>query len=138
MAPKIRRVMFRPPRLNKRLPSVALVLLALFAQIWLAQVSTAHLGEMLQQQAMWRDICTTQTTPLSEESPDAPPAHAMEGMHCPVCSAVAVSFTPTRMPPVVAAPAADALYRVRVASAEVPGPRHTNLRPPPQAPPATA
>lgn len=133
-------VTFRPPcsRPGKRLPAAALVLLALFAQFWLAQVSTAHWGQMLQHQALWRDVCSTQNTPTSSESPDAPPAHAMGGMHCPVCSAVAVSFTPSRMPAAVAAPAADAFYRVRVASATLPASRHTNLRPPPQGPPATA
>lgn len=117
---------------------MALVLLALFAQLWLAQVSTAHLGQMLQQQALWSDICSTQTTPYSEENPDAPPAHAMGGMHCPVCSAVAAGFTSARMPAEGTTPSADAFYRVRVASVDLPEPRHTNLRPPPQAPPATA
>lgn len=136
----MRSVTSRPfrSRTSRRLPAVALVLLALFAQLWLAQVSTAHLGQMLQQQALWRDVCTTQATPASQEQPDAPPAHAMGGMHCPVCSAVAVSLTPTRMPAAVAPPATDAFYRVRVASADLPEPRHTNLRPPPQAPPAAA
>lgn len=136
----MRGVTFRPLRLShgNRLPAVALALLALFAQLWLAQVSTAHLGQMLQQQALWSDICSTQGTSHSQENPETPPTHAMGGMNCPVCSAAAASFTPAAPPTVVAAPAEDAFYRVGVASADLPGPRQANLRPPPQAPPAAA
>ena len=136
----MRGVTSRPLRSSRgnRLPAMALALLALFAQLWLAQVSTAHLGQMLQQQALWSDICSTQGLSHSPENPDTPPAHAMGGMNCPVCSAAAASFTPTCLPTAVAAPAEDAFYRVRVASADLPGPRRANLRPPPQAPPAAA
>ncbi|WP_198403256.1 DUF2946 family protein, partial [Acidovorax delafieldii] len=104
----------RPLRSSRgnRLPAMALALLALFAQFWLAQVSTAHLGQMLQQQALWSDICSTQGSSHSRENPDTPPTHAMGGMNCPVCGTAAASFTPAALPTAVAAPVEDAFYRV--------------------------
>lgn len=118
---------------------MALTMLALFAQLWMAQLSTAHLGQMLSEQALLRDVCTTQPAAHSGQAPDAPSTHAAgSGLNCPVCSAAAASLTPPSLPTAVAAVQEDALYRIRMAPGVAITLRHANLRPPAQAPPARA
>ncbi len=118
---------------------MALTMLALFAQLWMAQMGTAHLGQMLSEQALLHDVCSATVAPHSGQAPDAPPAHAAgSGLNCPVCSAAVASFTAASAPTAVAAPAEDAFYRIHAASGHVTEPRHANLRPPAQAPPAAA
>lgn len=119
---------------------MALTMLALFAQLWMAQMSTAHLGQMLSEQALLRDVCSAQPTPHSGQAPDTSPAHHTGGgwLNCPVCSAAAASLAPPSLPTAVAAVQEDALYRIRIARSVAITPRHANLRPPAQAPPACA
>jgi hypothetical protein len=118
---------------------MALTMLALFAQLWMAQLSTAHLGQMLSEQALLRDVCSATVALHSGQAPDAPPAHAADsGLNCPVCSVAAASFTPSGVPASVATAQEDASYRIRIAPSVARTLRHANLRPPAQAPPAAA
>jgi len=127
---------FRPR--NCRL-AMALTMLALFAQFWMAQMGTAHLGQMLSKQALMRDVCSAMVAHNSGQAPDAPPAHAADsGLNCLICGAAVASFTSTSVPIAVAASAEEAFYRIRAASGHVTEPRYANLRPPAQAPPAAA
>lgn len=119
---------------------MALAMLALFAQLWMAQVSTAHLGQMLSEQTLLRDVCSAQTEPHSGQAPDAPPVQHTGGggLTCPVCSAAAANLTPPSVPTAVAAVQEDAFYRIPIAPGVAITLRHANLRPPAQAPPAAA
>ena len=118
---------------------MALAMLALFAQLWMAQLSMAHWGQMLSEQALFRDVCSAQTEPYSGQAPDAPPVQHSGGggLNCPVCNAAAASFTPTSLPTAVAAIQEDASYRIPIAPGVAITLRHANLRPPAQAPPAS-
>ena len=115
---------------------MVLAMLALFAQLWAGQVSTSHLGQMLSQ-AAWSDVCTAQPTPHTNKTPDGPQGHAMgSALSCPVCAVAGAGFTPGKVPAVVAKLQDDAAYDVAFASIPARAPRHTNVRPPAQAPPA--
>ncbi len=115
---------------------MVLAMLALFAQLWVGQVSTSHLGQMLSQ-APWGDVCTVQTSLHGGEAPEGPQGHAMgNALSCPVCAVAGAGFTPGRIPAVVASLKADAAYDFAFTSAPARALRHANARPPAQAPPA--
>jgi hypothetical protein len=115
---------------------MALALLALLAQVWVGQVSTSHLGQMLTQ-TLWGDVCTVQASPHSGETPDGPQGHAMgNAFSCPVCAVAGAGFTPGRIPAVVASLKANAAYDFAFTSVPARALRHANERPPAQAPPA--
>ena len=75
---------------------MALAMLALFAQLWMVQLSTVHWGQMLSEQALFSDVCSAQIATHSGQTPDTSPANHTGGgwLNCPVCSAAAASFTP--------------------------------------------
>ena len=132
----IRAVMSRTPHFGNRPLAMALAMLALFAQLWVGQVSTSHLGQMLTQ-AQWGDICTVQTSLHTKQVPNGPQGHAMgSALSCPICAVAGVVFTPGNIPAVVAHLQADADYDFAFTSVPARAPRHANMRPPAQAPPA--
>lgn len=49
---------------------MALAMLALFAQLWMVQLSTVHWGQMLSEQALFSDVCSAQTATHSGQTPD--------------------------------------------------------------------
>ena len=85
----------RPHRL-----AFALALLAVVAQLWMAQLSTRHLGQMLWQQTLWGEVCTAYNSPhtaldISAESDPADSSDALSRMaNCPVCSVATASLAP--------------------------------------------
>lgn len=119
---------------------MALALLALLAQLWLGQVSTAHMAQMLVPAAMAADICTAQESPSLSASTSAStqaPGHGTADalMNCPVCAVAttvaAADLWPhgsTAHPP----QAADSFSNQPVAPRAL---RHASLYPPAQAPP---
>ena len=121
--------------------ALALALLAVVAQLWMAQLSTRHLGQMLWQQAMWGEICTVHNSPLtaldvSDESDPADSSNALSRMaNCPVCSVAAAGLAPSYQPTAALAAPGDTPYQHAPASAPVRALRHAGLRPPAQAPP---
>lgn len=129
-------VMSRTPHFGNRPLAMALAVLALLAQIWAGQVSTSHLGQMLTQ-AQWGDICTVQTSLHTEPAPNGPQGHAMgSALSCPICAVAGIGFTPGSIPAVVAHLQAEADYDFAFTSVPARAPRHANMRPPAQAPPA--
>ena len=115
---------------------MVLAMLALFAQLWVGQVSTSHLGQMLSQQALWGDVCSVQSTLHTDEAPEGPQGHAMgSALSCPVCAVAGAGFTPGTIPAVVAHLQGDARYDFAFTSVPARAPRHANMRPPAQAPP---
>jgi hypothetical protein len=84
----------RAPRSRKLQLSMVLSMVALFAQLWMGQVSAGHMAQMLSEQFMRGDICSVQD--MGTERPDGlPSGHTMGGtLGCPVCSVAAASFTP--------------------------------------------
>ena len=129
-------VTFRAPRSRKLQLSMVLSMVALFAQLWMGQVSAGHMAQMLSEQFMQGDICSVQT--MAGNQPDSPPSsHTMGGtLGCPVCSVAAASFTPGNAQAVQEPPPALAAYGALFASVSPRALRHTNVRPPAQAPPA--
>ena len=129
-------VTFRAPRSRKLRLSMVLSMVALFAQLWMGQVSAGHIAQMLSEQFMQGDICSVQT--MAGNQPDSPPSsHTMGGtLGCPVCSVAAASFTAGSNPVVQEPPPLLANYGSRFTSATPRALRHSNVRPPAQAPPA--
>ena len=126
----------RTPRFGNRPLAMVLAMLALFAQLWVGQISTAHLGQMLSQQASWGDVCTVQAPLHTEDAPDGPQGHAMgSALSCPVCAVAGAGFTPGSVPATVARLQAEADYDFAFTSVPARAPRHANMRPPAQAPP---
>lgn len=122
-----------PPR-SRRL-AFALALLAVVAQLWMAQSSTRHLAQMLWQQALWSDVCSAQNSTHTTSDPAEGSAEPLPNLaHCPVCSAAA-GFAPGAHRPALVAAQTLAPYRLRLGSAPVRAVHHANLRPPAQAPP---
>lgn len=127
----------RTPRFGNRPLAMVLAMLALFAQLWVGQISTAHLGQMLSQQASWGDVCTVQTSLHTDEVPDGPQGHAMgSALSCPVCAVAGAGFTPGNVLAVVSQLQADAGYDFAFTPVPARAPRHAYARPPAQAPPA--
>lgn len=126
----------RAPRSRKLQLSMVLSMVALFAQLWMGQVSAGHMAQMLSEQFMRGDICSVQD--MGTELPDGlPSGHTMGGtLGCPVCSVAAASFTPGSAPVVQEPPPVLAIEGSRFASATPQALRHSNVRPPAQAPPA--
>ena len=127
----------RPHRL-----AFALALLAVLAQLWLTQISTTHLAQRVGLQAFWGEICTVQNSPYTAADASDPfqdgqgsdaTTHAAS---CPVCSAVAASFTLPAAPVALPAVPVQAVQRQGSADHLAPALRHAGLRPPAQAPPA--
>ncbi len=125
----------RAPRSRKLQLSMVLSMVALFAQLWMGQVSAGHMAQMLSEQFMRGDICSVQD--MGTERPDGlPSGHTMGGtLGCPVCSVAAASFTPGSAQAVQEPPPALAVYGALFTSAPPRALRHTNVRPPAQAPP---
>jgi hypothetical protein len=134
-AATIPRVMSRTPHRANRSLAMVLAVLALLAQVWVGQVSTSHLGQMLSQ-ARWGDVCTAQATPHGKDTPDGTQGHAMgSALSCPVCVVAGAGLAPSPTPAVAALRQTAADYRLAWASAPARALRHTNVRPPAQAPP---
>lgn len=123
-----------PSSLHGRL-GMALALLALLAQFWMGQVSSAHMARMLTAPALAGDICTVQDGPAL---PDAgatghPAAQAL--LNCPVCAVAtassALGSSATRQ--------ATLAHQPSTAFRHVPATpralRHASLYPPAHAPP---
>lgn len=116
----------------------ALALLAVLAQLWMSQVSTQHMAQMLWQQVLRGDVCTAQnsTHTASDPASNTERTEPLPNLaHCPVCSAAAAGVAPGVTRPALVAAQAVAPYRIRLASAPVRALRHASLRPPTQAPP---
>lgn len=108
-----------------------LAVLAVVAQLWMAQLSTRHLGAMLWQQTLWGEVCST-----NDRTADADPQALSQIANCPVCHVVAVGFAPGSNASAALAAAGDTPYlAAATASAPVRALRHASLRPPAQAPP---
>lgn len=129
----------RPHRL-----ALALALLAVLAQLWMTQLSTRHLGQMLWQQAMWGDICTVHNSPLtalnaSADADASDPADSSDALsrmaNCPVCSVASAGLAPSYQPTAALAALGNTPYPFAPASATERALRHAGLRPPAQAPP---
>lgn len=129
----------RPHRL-----ALALALLAVLAQLWMAQLSTRHLGQMLWQQTLWGEVCTVYNSPhtalgVSTTSEPADPADTADALsrmaNCPVCSVATAGVAPSQQPTLALAALGDTLYPLAPASAPQRALRHASLRPPAQAPP---
>ncbi len=123
------------PALRHPLPTahrLALVLavLAVVAQLWMAQLSTRHLGAMLWQQTLWGEVCST-----NDRTADADPQALSHIANCPVCHVVAVGFAPGSNASAALAAPGDTPYFAAATSAPVRALRHASLRPPAQAPP---
>lgn len=122
----------------------ALALLAVLAQLWMTQLSTRHLGQMLWQQALWGDICTIHNSPLTalnvgtdaDASDPAQASNALSRMaNCPVCSVATAGLAPSYQPTAALATPGNTPYPCAPASATDRALRHAGLRPPAQAPP---
>ncbi len=133
------RFIHRPPRL-----AFVLALLAVLAQLWMAQLSATHLAQRVGLQAFWGEICTVHSSTYTAADASGP---ALDGQSsdtlpnatsCPVCSAAAVGFVPPVAPAPLPALQAQALQRQGSAEYLAPALRHACLRPPAQAPPAAA
>lgn len=136
----MRRVTTRSsPSRSQRLAS-CLALLALFAQLWMGQVSTAHLAHLLASSAAWVDICGTHDPSRASEGDTAPATqrigHLANSLNCSVCGAAAASYVPAATVPVPQAAPAWTLQRAHWAAALPHELRRSGLRPPAQAPPA--
>ncbi len=110
-----------------------LAVLAVVAQLWMAQLSTRHLGAMLWQQTLWGEVCST-----NDRTADADPQALSHIANCPVCHVVAVGLAPGSNASAVLAAPGDTPYFAIVTSAPVRALRHASLRPPSQAPPLRA
>ena len=129
--------------LRHSLPRPHRLALALaLALLWMAQLSTRHLGQMLWQQTLWGDVCTVHNSPftalnVSAESDPADASNALSRMaNCPVCSvAAAAALVPGSTAITALAAPADTPYQRAPTSAPVRALRHAGLRPPAQAPP---
>ena len=136
-----------PVRLQHALPrphrlAFALALLAVVAQLWMAQLSTTHLAQRVGLQAFWGEICTAYNSPYTTADTSDP---SMDGNDsdtlpntgsCPVCSAAAASFVPLAAPARLPSLPMQTLHRQGSADHPAPALRHASLRPPAQAPPA--
>lgn len=111
--------------------ALVLAVLAVVAQLWMAQLSTRHLGAMLWQQTLWGEVCST-----NDRTADADPQALSQIANCPVCHAVAAGLVPGNTPAIALAAAGDTPYlAAATTSAPVRALRHASLRPPAQAPP---
>ena len=133
------RFIHRPPRL-----AFALALLAVLAQLWMAQLGATHLAQRVGLQAFWGEICTVHNSAytvagaadlsVNGEGSDTLP----NATSCPVCSAAAVGFVPPAAPLPLPALQSQALQRQGRTGYLAPALRHAGLLPPAQAPPAAA
>lgn len=130
--------------------ALALALLAVLAQLWMVQISTRHLGQMLWQQTLWGEVCTAYNSPhtalnVSADAASSDPANAADPAdtsdalsrmaNCPVCSVASAAATPSQAPLLALAALGDTPYPLASASAPQRALRHAGLRPPAQAPP---
>ena len=119
---------------------LALAALALLAQLWMGQISTAHLGQLLTQVALSDDICTVQdslppTTVAAQQREPNDHSAVDAAMHCPVCALAAASSVASassaHTPTLAHQPSVHFSYLPAPAQAL----RHASLYPPAQAPP---
>jgi guanyl-specific ribonuclease Sa len=122
--------------------ALALALLAVLAQLWMGQISTRHLGQMLWQQTLWGEVCTAYNSPhtalnVSDTSTGiSDSSDVLSRMaNCPVCSIATAGLAPNQQPTLVSAVLGDTPYPFTPASAPERALRHAGLRPPAQAPP---
>ncbi|WP_332814099.1 DUF2946 family protein [Ramlibacter sp.] len=120
---------FRAPRLG-----ACLALLALFAQLWIGQISTGHQARLLAVAAA-SDICSV-SDPAGNAPGSESAGEAAQPVNCPVCVVAAAGVAPA-----AAAPAPRTAHALATVHAfrhrEAPrAPRRAGLRPPAQAPPA--
>ena len=127
--------------------ALALALLAVLAQLCMAQLSTRHLGQMLWQQTLWGEVCTAYNSPHTalnssaeaDPSDSSDPGNATDALSrmatCPVCSVASAAAAPSQPPALALAAPGDTPYLRAPASATPRALRHTSLRPPAQAPP---
>lgn len=135
----------RPHRL-----ALALALLAVLAQLWMAQLSTRHWGQMLWQQTLWGEICTVHNSSYTAPDPSAHsnasnasdssnPSDSSDALtrmaNCPVCSVAIATLVPGSSSTAALVAPADTPYQRAPTSAPVRALRHASLRPPAQAPP---
>lgn len=123
----------RPPRL-----AFGLALLAVLAQLWMVQLSTHHMAQMLWQQVLWGEVCTVGDSPhraVPPASEGEPSAQMSNLANCPVCFAAALGPALGSTHTAPAATHDSTPYRIRLATAPAHALRHANLRPPAQAPP---
>jgi hypothetical protein len=117
---------------------LALAVLALWAQFWMGQISTTHLGQMLTQTVVSADICQAQGNPTAEPGAASDHSAVDAAMNCPVCTLAATSTLahtgnttaprrPSHLPPFFSYLPAPVLAL-----------RHASLYPPAQAPPQAA
>lgn len=117
---------------------MALAALALLGQLWMGQLSTAHLARWLSAQYLHGDICSVQVADASGAASvpvqDTDPM-GHHGQGCPVCSVSGTGLAPASTAPAVPGLALQA-SRPTVLGPQVP---RTLLRsyerPPAQAPP---
>ena len=133
------RFIHRPPRL-----AFVLTLLAVLAQLWMAQLSATHLAQRVGLQAFWGEICTVHNSayPVADAADISVNGERSDTLpnatSCPVCSAAAASFVPLAIPAPLPAMPVHALQRQGSAEYLAPALRLAGLRPPAQAPPAAA
>ena len=126
----------RPHRL-----AFALALLAVLAQLWIAQLSTTHLAQRVGLEAFWGEICTVHNSPYTAAGPADPSGDGQRSdtlpnaASCPVCSAAVASFVPLAAPAPLPALPVQPLQRHGSADHPATAARHAGLRPPAQAPP---
>jgi hypothetical protein len=114
---------------------LALAVLALLAQFWMGQISTAHLGQMLTQTVLNGDICVAQTNPSAEPGAASDHSAVDAAMNCPICALAATStlaHTSIAQRTTQALPPASLFSYLPAPVLEL---RHASLYPPAQAPP---
>ncbi|WP_243020606.1 hypothetical protein [Simplicispira sedimenti] len=114
---------------------LALAVLAFWAQFWMGQISTTHLGQMLTQTVVSADICQAQGNPTAEPGAASDHSAVDAAMNCPVCTLAATStlaHTGNTHSSTQALPPATLFSYL---PAPVLALRHASLYPPAQAPP---
>lgn len=118
---------------------MALAALALLGQLWMGQVSTAHLARWLSAQYLHGDVCSVLVADASGAASvpvqDSDPM-GHHGQGCPVCSVAGTGLAPASTAPAVPG---LALQASRHAVPQPQAPRalpRGYARPPAQAPPA--
>lgn len=114
---------------------MALALLALLAQFWVGQISTAHLGQMLTQSGLLGDICTVAGSAAAQ--PRAPSDHSAvdAALACPTCTLAAASTVTPKSPAQLPALAPASAHQFSYLPAPARALRHASLYPPAHAPP---
>ncbi len=114
---------------------MALAVLALLAQFWVGQISTAHLGQMLTRSGLLGEICTVAGGAAAQ--PRAPSDHSAvdAALACPTCALAAASTVPPRSTAQLPALAPASAHQFSYLPAPARALRHASLYPPAHAPP---